>query len=292
MPDEIKTDTTGTTSLLATIRPTPLERLAGRIMRAPDHDSGTDASGGGDDAAADQGGDKGGDDAGGSGDDAAGDATILGSADAGDGAGDDQGDDAAGDAGADDGDDDAAGDADGPPEAYDIKLTLKGEDGKDADVPIDAALLEAATPVFKEAGLSNDQAQKLAPLVLKVQERMVEQQNDAFAATRADWAKETTNDPDIGGKHLKETKALAAKALDHFVGPAVTKGEDGKEVKNPFRQLLDDTGLGDHPDMVRAFRKIGAAISEDGTFPRSEAKAVKQSREEVLYPDDVPTKKK
>jgi hypothetical protein len=27
-------------SLLTMIRPTPLERLAGRIMRAPDHDAG------------------------------------------------------------------------------------------------------------------------------------------------------------------------------------------------------------------------------------------------------------
>jgi hypothetical protein len=174
------------------------------------------------------------------------------------------------------------------PETYELKVTTKGEDGTDIEVEIDTALLEKATPLLKEAGLSNEAANKLAPLVLEVQERFVQQQIDAHAATTADWAKQAKEDPEIGGRAWSDTERSVARALDHFVGPKVTKDDKGQEQPNAFRKLLDETGLGNHPEMIRAFAKIGSALGEDENFVRGDKGAqVKKSREEILYPDDV-----
>jgi hypothetical protein len=273
-----------------TIQPTPLERAMGRLMRGPDgHDAdgdpGADAGG---DASGDAGGD-GGSDAAGSGDAGDGgnadDPSLLAAATAGDGAGDAGGDkDADGKDGADDKPADAI-----VPEAYDLSITIKDAEGKDQKVDIDPVLLTEATPILKDLKLTNEQANQVAALVPKVQQRLVEQQSDEFAKTKADWAKQTQNDPEIGGKNWKETQTLAARALDRFAGGA-EKNEDGT-FKSGFRQLLEDTGLTNHPDMARALREIGKGLAEDGSFPRGDGKIQKKSREEELYPDDVPTKK-
>lgn len=95
-----------------------MERLAGRLMRAPDHEGGDngDADGGADAGAGDQA------DNGADGGDKADDQTVLGSAAADDGAGDADGADAdkdAADADADKGDDASAQ----VPEAYELKVT-------------------------------------------------------------------------------------------------------------------------------------------------------------------------
>jgi hypothetical protein len=273
----------------AFIRPTPLERAMGRFMRAPDHDAGGDgagdgASGGNGDAAGQGDGAGAGDGASDASDD---DATALGSAAAEDGAGDGSEDGKEGDEG---GDDDKAK-ADAPPETYELKVTTKDADGKDTEVEIDKALLDEATPVFKELGLSNEAANKLAPLAIKVQERMLQQQADEFATTRAAWAKEAQEDKEIGGKNWKSSLSLAAKALDHFGAPSEIKEVEGKKVEtNPFRVLLNQSGLGEHPVMIRIFSNVGKALSEDGQFPRGEGAAPKKSREEVLYPEDTPKK--
>src|SRR5438270_5041760 len=53
---------------------------------------------------------------------------------------------------------------------------------------IDAGMMEVASPTFREIGLNNDQAQKLMPLAVKFQERIIEQQNDNFRILKTDWA--------------------------------------------------------------------------------------------------------
>lgn len=213
------------------------------------------------------------------------DATALGSAATNDGTGDDKsgktedGKDGKGD----------EGKADAPPETYELKPFKVGEGDDAAEVQIDTALLETITPTLKEAGLTQAQLDTLAPKVVPaIQEQVLKAQADEFATTRAQWAKEAREDTEIGGKNWKPSLALAAKALDHFGAPS-EKNDKGEET-NPFRVLLNQSGLGEHRVMVKMFAKIGAAISEDGTFARSEGPTVKKSREEVLYPDDVPKK--
>jgi hypothetical protein len=247
------TDMTGTrsqtamTSFRALIgRMTPLERVSGRFMRAPDHDEGDDPLA--DPAAANL---------------PAGPSFDPAPADPPDG-----GEDASP---IESGDEPDAGAF--PPETY----ALIPPEG----FSIDEALQAEVDPVFRELGLSNEAANKLMPLAGKFAERIAAAQGDAHQAMATDWARAAKADPELGGARWAETQSLVARALDTF----------GARQGSEFRMLLDDSRLGNHPEMIRMFRNVGARLGEGGGFVRSDAGApVKQDRLASLYPEDVPTK--
>lgn len=160
------------------------------------------------------------------------------------------------------------------PEAYD----LTAPEG----MTIDPALLEEATPIFKEIGLSNEAANKVLPLaqslMTKTHEAAVQSMIDAGAQQRKAWLDEAKADPEIGGGKWDATLHSAAKALDAL----------GYPEGSPFRAALTETGFGNHPEMIRAMAKVGAMVGEDGDFVRADAAVqVKRSREEILYPNDA-----
>lgn len=66
----------------------------------------------------------------------------------------------------------------------------------------------------------------------------------------AAWAAATRADKELGGDRLGENLAVAKRALDALATPGLV-------------QLLDKTGLGNHPDVVRAFYQAGRLIAED-----------------------------
>jgi hypothetical protein len=140
------------------------------------------------------------------------------------------------------------------PERY--ELALEG-------MTIDPALVEAADPVLRDLGLSNEAANKLLPVAQKVQEAtreaVLSQLADAGAAQKKAWLDAFVADPEIGGAKREETQGLAAKALDAL----------GFAAGHPFRDALNETGFGNHPDMIRAFRRLGEMVGEDGAFVRS-----------------------
>ncbi len=175
----------------------------------------------------------------------------------------------------------------GPPETYALKVTTKDDDGKDVEVELDAALIEKASPLFKEVGLTNEQANKLAPLALEVQQRMLQQIGDEHTARIADWAKAVKTDPDLGGAKWPQTETNIDRALTAFGAPSV-KDADGVET-NEFRTLLNDSGLGNNPTLARIFNNIGKALGEDDQLVRTDAvKPTKVSAEAELYPNDLP----
>lgn len=156
------------------------------------------------------------------------------------------------------------------PEAYD----LTAPEG----MTIDAALLEEATPIFKEIGLSNEAANKVLPLaqslMTKTQEATIQSMIDAGAQQRKAWLDEAKADPEIGGAKWDATLHSAAKALDAL----------GYPEGSPFRAALTETGFGNHPEMIRAMAKVGAMVGEDGDFIRSDAGVkVEETREQRWY---------
>ena len=66
------------------------------------------------------------------------------------------------------------------------------------------------------------------------------------------WRKETTEDPQIGGANLPATVARAQLALD--------RGDESKCIG----QLLEQTGYGNNPDVLRFFNRLADALMEDG----------------------------
>jgi len=102
--------------------------------------------------------------------------------------------------------------------------------------------------VAKELNLSQDAAQKvlnqMAPAIQAHQTARLE-------AIRTEWASTATKDTEFGGEKLQENLSVAKKALDTFGTPEL-------------RSLLNESGLGNHPEIIRAFYRAGKAISEDG----------------------------
>lgn len=66
------------------------------------------------------------------------------------------------------------------------------------------------------------------------------------------WRKEATEDPHIGGANLPATVARAQLALDRF--------DESKRIG----QLLEQTGYGNNPDVLRFFNRLADALMEDG----------------------------
>lgn len=162
--------------------------------------------------------------------------------------------------------------ATGAPEKY--EFALEGVD-------LDQEALTEAEPILRELNLSNEDANKLLPaanaLVEKTRDGMMQQLGDAVKQQKSDWLEAAKADETIGGAKFDENLGLAAKALDAL----------GFKEGHPFRQALDDTGFGNHRDMIFAFSEIGRMVGEDGNFAREgvgstqEADTVKR-----LYPND------
>lgn len=161
------------------------------------------------------------------------------------------------------------------PDAYDLEAP--------GGFSIDLQALAVATPVFKELGLSNEQANKLMPVAAKFAAGLSDKLNAQILsqvhADRKAWLDTAMADREIGGANWKQTLAKGAFALDNLGFP---KG-------SPFRVLLDESGLGNHPEMIRAWAKVGRAIGEDGDFVRGSGNFhSRRDTAETLYPDDSP----
>lgn len=159
------------------------------------------------------------------------------------------------------------------PESYE----LTAPEGMD----LDADLVAEAAPIFKEMGLTNDAANKLMPmagkLVEKTVSRLQEQMIDAQNVQRKAWLDDAKGAEDIGGAKWDATLHAAARGLDAL----------GYKDGSTFRAFLNETGIGNHPDMIRIAARLGQLVGEDGDFVRADAGAeVKVPLEKRLYPND------
>lgn len=148
----------------------------------------------------------------------------------------------------------------GAPEAYEFKPA--------EGVELDTEALKDFEPVARELNLTNEQAQKLVDAYPKILAGVQQRQADAWQATTEQWAADVKADKEIGGDKLTGNLSAAQRALDQF---------GTLELK----EYLNTTGLGNHPDLVKTFIKIGKAMSEDGMVSGKENG--QRSAAEVLY---------
>jgi hypothetical protein len=99
----------------------------------------------------------------------------------------------------------------------------------------------------KELNLTQEQAQKLIELDVK----RTQSSTEALQKASNEWAEAAKADAEFGGDKLDESLVSAKKALDAFGSPEL-------------KTLLNDSGLGNHPDVIRFMVRAGKAISEDG----------------------------
>lgn len=133
----------------------------------------------------------------------------------------------------------------GAPEKYDLKFP--------EGVVADEAALAELTPILKAANVSNEVAQKLVDLQIKREQAADAARAKAWEDAQADWQKTQLADPEYGGSEekLKENLGDARTFMKAFASPALI-------------EYLDNTGFGDHPELVRMAVKAGKAMREGG----------------------------
>lgn len=148
----------------------------------------------------------------------------------------------------------------GAPEKYEFTA---GE-----GVELDTEVLKDFEPVARELNLTNEQAQKLVDAYPKILAGVQQRQAEAWQKQTEGWAETVKADKEIGGDKLTANLSAAQRALDQFGTPEL-------------KEYLNATGLGNHPDLVKTFVKIGKAMSEDGMVDGSNQG--QRSAAEVLY---------
>jgi hypothetical protein len=133
-------------------------------------------------------------------------------------------------------------------------------------VTLDAEAVAEFEPVAKELNLSNEQAQKLVEL----QTKLVHKQQEAWDRQVETWVTEINADKEIGGQAVKQSITHAQRALTQFGTPEL-------------KAALDATKMGNHPELVRVFARIGKAMAEDTFVPADKPAGTKRNPADVMY---------
>jgi len=161
------------------------------------------------------------------------------------------------------------GDADkgieGAPETY---ADFQVPDGQE----IDAEVLAEFTPLLKEAGLSQDQAQKFVDLQSRVTEKFAQTQQKAWADQQSVWREAAETDEEFGKGKYDASIVIARKAMREVGSPELAKA-------------LEETGTGNHPEFIRFFKRVGDAIGEDGMSFGGSSKPGEKSLAERMFPN-------
>ena len=137
----------------------------------------------------------------------------------------------------------------GAPENYEFESKVA-----DAPQELDPEVLTAFGDVAKELDLPQEDAQKVLDKVAPV---IQEKQAKAMEQAKIDWANDSQSDEEFGGENLNANLDIAKKSLEAF-------GSDS------LKSLLQETGFGNHPEIIRFMYRAGKAISEDSYVGNSQ----------------------
>lgn len=154
------------------------------------------------------------------------------------------------------------------PEGAPDKYEFKAPEGAEFDTQV----IENFSEVAKELNLTQDAAQKILD---KMAPKIAARQVERLEAARTEWAESAKADKEFGGDKLTENIAVASKALEAFGTPEL-------------RALLNETGLGNHPEVIRFFYRSGKAISEDRFVGGGSAQAEPATIAQRMYPNMNP----
>ncbi|MFV7438916.1 MULTISPECIES: hypothetical protein [Pseudomonas] len=133
-----------------------------------------------------------------------------------------------------------------PPEAYAFSSLPEG-------YSISEEQLAAFSPVLKELGLTQEQADKLvafdAQRSLAAQEASQQQAVEFRNKQVGEWETALRSDAVFGGANFDANVAVAQQFLTDFGSPELSA-------------FLAESGLGSHPEVVRMFHKAGKELGE------------------------------
>ena len=128
-----------------------------------------------------------------------------------------------------------------------------------------------ATPLFNELGLNQEQAQKLIDFQSNFVQAGAKKQVDDFNTQIETWKKDSKEDSEFGGDKFDENVKLAQAAVNNFGTPEL-------------KQLLEDYGVGNHPEIIRFMVKVGKLTAEDVPGSEGTATSAASDRVSILYP--------
>jgi hypothetical protein len=150
------------------------------------------------------------------------------------------------------------------------EFTLKAPEG------FDAAALPKIAEVAKTYGLTPAAAQKLLDDTHANQTKAKAELDASLAKQKAEWHDAIKADKEYGGEKFAASLQRAQKVV----------GEVDAKIAPGIKQLLDDSGYGEHPAVVRLFNYLGQANRED-TFAAGGDNAARNAPKtlaETLYP--------
>ena len=126
-----------------------------------------------------------------------------------------------------------------------------------------------------DTGLTQDQANNILKLYGDIQEEQEESQQNSLEELRTNTTMELQKE---WGKNFDGKMDYAKRAFAQFASPELS-------------QLMDESGMGNHPEMLRVFAKVGELMGEDslvvGTGLGSSQLSPEQAQQEIqaLYSD-------
>ena len=123
--------------------------------------------------------------------------------------------------------------------------------------------VEQFKTVAKDLKLPKDAAQRILDIATKREQDRAE----AFQTTVRGWEEATKADKELG---KDENLAIAKKTVEAFGTPEL-------------KEVLNSSGLGNHPEVVRMLLKIGRQISEDSIVGKGQGANAPRDTAEILY---------
>lgn len=134
-------------------------------------------------------------------------------------------------------------------------------------IELNPQMSEDFTTIAKELKLTQAQAQKLVDIQAKYANAAMDEAMANYKATTDGWKTSSIKE---FGSNLNQELSYSRKALDTFGTPGLVK-------------LLDETGLGNNPDVIRFCGAVGKLIGED-KFGEGQKRAPTKSVAEIFYP--------
>ena len=144
-------------------------------------------------------------------------------------------------------------------------------------VKLDEALLKEGAPLFKEAGLTQDGAQKFVDFYAKQRAQDLVNQRQAWGDFQAGWVKEAKADAEFGKDKFDASMGTVRKAITTFAKtPAEVKAVD---------EALNLTGAGNNPAILRLLYRAGLAVGEDKISAGGQPAFDKKDAASVMFPN-------
>lgn len=126
------------------------------------------------------------------------------------------------------------------PEAYEAFVDADGK-------AYDEKLVKGFSEVARELNLSQENAQKVFGSVVPAAREYLRQD---LVQKAKQWSEASSQDQEFGGEHFKANLGVAASAYNQYASAELKK-------------IIADSGLGNHPEFIRLFYRVGKAMQQD-----------------------------